>query len=190
MFCSFCGKEIQDNGTYCPFCGNKLQHNCIQVRETKETVYRTRSSVASWLIVFLLLFIICVGAYLLFVKQSDEEMAKEIVEEFFEALKAGDTGGAIECCTPALQEQYNGGLDAGGIILSMFGLPNVKGLVNPWLGMVNSNYYKDYEFKVIDVTLDNEKKRGNVTVDVFIKGEKKQTTEMGVVKYKGKWYVE
>lgn len=186
MFCSFCGKEIQENGAFCPFCGSKRDR---QVLKTEKNVYVSKNSIAPWIIVFLLLIIIGVGTYLLFFRQSDEKMAKKVVEEFFEALKAGDTSGAIECCTPATQEQYNGGLNAGGTILSILGLPNVKDLVNPWLGMVNSNYYKDYEFTVQDVVLDKENKKGTVRVDVYKNGEHNQTV-MDVIKYKGKWYVE
>lgn len=46
MFCSKCGKEINDNSAFCPLCGNRLVHNGGQPlpsQPPKKTFSRTRA---------------------------------------------------------------------------------------------------------------------------------------------------
>ena len=35
MFCSKCGKEIQDNASFCPTCGNKVGESRLPVLPSK-----------------------------------------------------------------------------------------------------------------------------------------------------------
>ena len=35
MFCSKCGKEIEDNSKYCNYCGNKQKNNKIKINKKK-----------------------------------------------------------------------------------------------------------------------------------------------------------
>lgn len=46
MFCSKCGKEINDNSTFCPSCGNQLVYNGGQLlppKPLKKTFSRTKA---------------------------------------------------------------------------------------------------------------------------------------------------
>lgn len=72
----------------------------------------------------------------------------------------------------------------------MFGLPDVSGLVNSFLGVNDYYAYRNYDFKVRNVTLDDDNKNGSVDVDVYIDGSLDSTTTINVTKYHGKWYIE
>ena len=153
--------------------------------------YSEKSSASNGIIILLILVAIAAGVFLFFsLKKSDEQQAREIVEYFFESVKSGDTSDAIECFTPAFQEQYNGVLKASGLVLSVIGLPDVTGLVNPFIGLNDQYAYREYEFKVREPVLSDDKKSGKVAVDVYVQGELYKTTEIKVTKYHGKWYIE
>ncbi len=190
MYCRFCGKPIKEGEAFCRHCGERQPE--MSYHDKRQITYKQSKSIAPWLILIALIVALGVLAYFflpMFLK-SDEEQAKEVVETFFDSLKSGYTSGAMECVNPGTKEQYEGALNLGDLVLKTLGLPQTSSLVNPALGLINQNYYKDYEFKVRGVTLDKEKKKGSVEVDINVGGESKGTTTMGVIKYKGKWYVE
>lgn len=206
MYCRSCGKQIREDQAFCKYCGAKqpIDTGFFEERPSKrdnrpvervvEKTIEKRTSAAPWLILSLFLILILVGVALLLnytsLGKSDEQQAREIVESFFESVKGGDVSGAMECFTPAFQEQYSGILGASGKVLSVFGLPDVTGFVNPTLGFINKDYYQNYDFKVQSVMLDNEKKTGTVDVDVYVDGKLSQTTTINVTKYHDKWYIE
>lgn len=189
MYCRFCGKAIREGEAFCRHCGERQPKESYY--DDRRITYRQPKSKAPWVIFFLIVIVIGVFAYIFLPRflKSDEEQAKEIVETFFDSLKNGYTSGAMECVNPGTKEQYEGALGAGDLILKTLGLPETSSLVNPALGLINQNYYKDYEFKVREVTLDKEKKNGSAKVEVYIGGKSKGTTTIDVMKYNGKWYV-
>lgn len=190
MFCRSCGKEISNREVFCKYCGAKQPVNTRSTDGTRQR-YSEKSSASNGIIILLILVAIAAGVFLLFsLKKSDEQQAREIVEYFFESVKSGDTSGAIECFTPAFQEQYNGVLKASGLVLSVIGLPDVTGLVNPFIGLNDQYAYREYEFRVREPVLSDDKKSGKVAVDVYVQGELYKTTEIKVTKYHGKWYIE
>lgn len=202
MYCRNCGRELQGSDAFCKYCGarqvlqqaqpgNYYGNAPVNTTRPVEITVKTRTSKAPWIILLVIIAALAAAAWFLLptLMKSDEQQAREIVEDFFDSVKTGDTSGAIECFTPGIQEQYSGILSAGGMVLSAFGLPDVTGLVNPALGIVNQDYYQNYEFRVCSVTLDDDKKNGTVDVDVYVDGKKSQTTTIYVTKYRGKWYI-
>ncbi len=81
-------------------------------------------------------------------------------------------------------------LKASGIVLNTLKLPDVTGLVNPFLGAMDQYAYRDYEFRVKEPVLSADKENGTVDVDVYVGGEYNGTTTIKVTKYRGDWYVE
>ena len=118
---------------------------------------RGGSQIPVWLILIVILIALGAGAFLFFSsRKSDEQQAKELVEDFFEAVKAGDTSGAMECFSPAVRQQYEGALKLGGIVLSALKLPDITGLVGPAIGLSDYYAYQNSEFNVRDPVLKED----------------------------------
>ncbi len=191
MFCRSCGKRLSGKEIFCKYCGTRQKTNYGADDEDLHICTEKSSVSNAIIIIIIVLTTIAVGAFLFFsLRKSDEQQAREIVEYFFESVKSGDASGAIECFTPAFQEQYSGILKASGLVLSIIGLPDVTGLVNNVIGISDYQAYQEYDFRVRDPVLSDDKKSGKVKVDVYVKGDLYQTTEIKVTKYHGKWYIE
>ncbi|MCI8281258.1 MAG: DUF4878 domain-containing protein [Lachnospiraceae bacterium] len=120
--------------------------------------------------------------------QSLEKGSRDVVEKYFDTLKAGDIEGTISCYTPAVQQQFQAASEFGGIVgEALFGV-DASGLVNGFAGYANAAEYQNYDFKVTNVTAEDDE-HGVVTVEVYIDGELDRSTEIRTVQYQDKWYV-
>lgn len=108
-----------------------------------------------------------------------------IAQDYFDAVKTGDTKGAIECMIPVVQEQFEAsnsiwsgllGVDAGAVLYSI-------------LGTVNYDYYSNYDFKVSGSKMIDDS-HAAVTVNVFIDGELSERDTVNCVKLGNKWYID
>lgn len=120
--------------------------------------------------------------------KDENEGPRKVTQRYFNAVKAGDTEGAFECFTPAIQQQYKAVLSLAGL----FGGGDVSGLVNGIFSAADQDAYKTCSFKADEVTFtdnDHEHAVVHVTIEGSGKGIPKETT-IRTVKYDGTWYVE
>lgn len=120
---------------------------------------------------------------------DSETQARDVVQKYFDALKAGDTEGATKCFTPAVQESYQTAKEFGGILSESLLKIDLSVFMNSILGYFNEDAYQSYGFKATDAVLSDDE-HAVVTVEVYIEGKLNQTTEIKAVKYQDEWYVE
>lgn len=140
------------------------------------------------LLAVLLISVIVTGASC----AREEQGPRSVTQKYFNAVKAGDTEGAIKCFTPAFQQQYSALLSLGGMLGESMGGKNGGFLVNAFSSYANQKTYKNIKFKADSVTFtDNEHEHASVhvTVEGGGAGIPNETT-IRTVKYDGKWYVE
>mgnify|MGYP000020850347 FL=1 len=122
----------------------------------------------------------------------EDQGPRSVTQKYFNAVKAGDTEGAIKCFTPAFQQQYSALLTLGGMLGESMGGKDGSFLVNAISSYTNQSTYKDVKFKADTVTFtDNEHEHAtvHVTVEGGGAGIPSEAT-INTVKYDGKWYVE
>lgn len=137
-----------------------------------------------------LVLLICLLCSLVLVGCGANSSPEKITEKFFSGVKAGDIDKSIECMAPAVQEEWKAGLSLSNTLFGAFGVSvDSNALLNGLLGTINADYYKDYEFKVVDTT-KTDKTHALVTVDVLENGEGITQTTVLCVKIDGKWYIE
>ncbi len=136
------------------------------------------------------ILLICFLCSIVFAGCGANSSPKKITEKFFSGVKSGDIDKSIECMVPSTQEAWKAGMSFSDTLFGAFGI-NVdsNALLNGLLGMTNADYYKDYEFKVVDTT-KTDKTHALVTVDVLDKGEPVTQTTVSCVLIDGKWYIE
>lgn len=196
MFCRHCGKEIGDTAVFCPYCGQRQDGFFSGSNEVGSKLLSRKKTIPSfhpnWGIlkpICMILIFICILAVTASLSRTDEDKAMKTVHTFFEAVKAGDTEGALECFTPAFQQQYGAALKLGGMITSYFELPDTSGLFNSFAGLADAYTYQNYKFNVESASLNDDKTQGTVHVAIYVDGKIKGSTNINVVKYNGKWYV-
>ena len=115
---------------------------------------------------------------------------ERVVGRYFDAVKAGDLEEAISCFQPSVQKQYQAATSLSDSLLGAFGL-NVDSdaLLGGLVGMVNSETYRDYEFRVSSVT-QSETDRATVSVDVQMGAGQSVTTCIPCVCIGGEWFIE
>ena len=111
-------------------------------------------------------------------------------EKYFSAVKAGDLDKAMECFTPAIQEEYKAALSLSNTLFGSFGLGIDSGsILGGLVGAANTDAYKNYDFKVSGSTKTDDT-HASVSVDVYIDGNKNSTTTIYCVKIDNEWYIE
>ena len=110
---------------------------------------------------------------------------EKTAETFFAAVKSGDIDKAIGCYTPVIQEQYKAGISIANSIFNI----DSSTLLNAILGTANANAYVNYDFKVVG-SAKTDDERAVVSVDVYVDGSKKMTTNLQCVEIGGEWYIE
>ena len=116
---------------------------------------------------------------------------EKTTEAYFSAVKGGDVETAIGYLTPAKQKQFKAAYSVSNTLLGGFGLGGLdtESILGAYMGTTNAEYYKNYEFKISEVTKTDDS-HSIVYVDVYVDGELKTTTPMKCTKIDGKWYVE
>ena len=124
--------------------------------------------------------------------KNEEDGPKEIVQKYFNAVKAGDIDGAIECFTPAFQQQYSSAVSLGGILGQFLTGIDGSSLLEGFMSFANQYTYKDCKFIIGEVEFtDDEHEHATVHVSVEGAGDGiPDETTIGTVKYNGEWYVE
>ena len=107
--------------------------------------------------------------------------AKQVVEKYFKAVKAGNLDKAIECFTPDVQEVTKTFTDG------MFG-EDGGAMLNELIGSIYPQEYADYEFKPVSETKTDDT-HTVVTVEVNAGGSTVKT-EVHCIRIDGKWYIE
>lgn len=112
-----------------------------------------------------------------------------MTQKYFDAVKAGDTEGAIACFTPSFQQKIQSMNALGGMFSeALFGM-DASGLMNGFLGYADAEEYQNYDFEATDVVVSDDE-HASVTVEIYIDGELDSTTEIKTVKYQDEWYIE
>ena len=116
---------------------------------------------------------------------------EKTIEAYFSAVKGGDVEKAIEYLTPAKQKQFEAAYSLSNKLFGLVGMDGLdtESILGAYMGTTNAEYYKNYEFKISDVTKTDDS-HSIVYVDVYVDGELKTTTPMKCTKIDGKWYVE
>lgn len=126
-----------------------------------------------------------------FQKKSSDNSPEGIVTKYFKAVKTGDMENGLACFTPAIQSEYSLIMKLADSASSYFNLPvsNPSSFVGDLTGLVNSSYYKDYEFKAVNTDYQSDLD-AIVTVDVYINGAKSESTTLLTKKIDGQWYID
>lgn len=109
---------------------------------------------------------------------------ESVVEKYFSAVKWGDNQKCIECFPPTEQAQYKAG---ASISSKLYGV-DADALISALFGTMNVNYYKNYEFRVVNTEL-TDSSNAIVTVDVYKDNTKSSTSLVYCVKIDGDWYI-
>lgn len=122
--------------------------------------------------------------------EADGQGPKETVQRFFDAVKSGDIDGAIECFTPAFQQQFSAALSLGGLLSNFVAGVDGSSLLGGIMSIANQSSYKDCKFIADSVEYtDEEHATVHVTVEGAGGGIPSEAT-IKTVKYSGKWYME
>ena len=114
---------------------------------------------------------------------------EDTVTKFFSAVKSGDVDTCIECFVPSIQEQWKLGMAAGDAIGSFFGIEaSTSELLSSLIGIVNDDYYQNYEFAVGEAEYSGDDK-AVVPVEVTDAGEYITTTEIELLKIENEWLI-
>lgn len=123
---------------------------------------------------------------------SEEDGPRDVAQRFFDAVKVGDTNGAIECFTPAFQQQYNSIVSLGGMFGKEYTGYDVSSLFGGFTSMANQDAYQDCVFTADDVTFTDDSHE-HATVHVTVEGATDgipSSTTVDTVLYDGKWYID
>ena len=110
---------------------------------------------------------------------------ERIAQDYFDAVKAGDTKGAIECMIPMVQEQFEA---SNSILSGLFGV-DAESILSSILGTTNYDYYSNYDFEVSGTKMIDDS-HAAVTGNVFIDGELSERDTIDCVKIGDKWYID
>ena len=113
---------------------------------------------------------------------------EKTAETFFSGVKYGDIDKSIECFTPAIQQTWKLGAALGNTIGGLFGIGDSSSIASSIMGIYNSDYYKDYDFKVQSAEYSSDE-TASVQVDVFQNGEYQFTDTLEMVKIDGEWKI-
>jgi len=132
-----------------------------------------------------LMGLICCGC------TSEEDGPKEVVQRYFNALKAGDAKGARECFTPAVQQQYDFYTSLGGLMSLMLTGIDGSSLVDGFTSYATKDAYKNCTFIVDDVVFSDDVHE-HALVHVSVEGatgDIPSEDTLRTVKYNDQWYV-
>ena len=147
---------------------------------------RSRNIFPAWIVLAVIVLIVIVGiAFFLINNNSKPE---DTARTFFENVKSGNVEKAIDCMSPEIKNQWNLGMGLANALGSKLGLSGSSSLLNSFIGLSDSNAYSNYEFKVQSASYSGEN-IAKVPVDVYINGNKQETTTLEMKKIDNKWYI-
>lgn len=121
---------------------------------------------------------------------KNEKASKEVVEKYFDALKYGDHDDELECYTPVVRKKEDAQYGILGQVSKLFLKVDLGEVLRDLNMLYAGNSFEEFEFKVQQVVLDDEEKKGTVYVEASRDGEFIEYIRVDTVKYKGDWYVE
>lgn len=138
--------------------------------------------------------VVCLAAVLLVCAAcgNEEDGPRSVAQRYFDAVKAGDVNGAIECFTPAFQQQYKSTVALGGMLGSLLGGVDGSSLLGVFMSYATQDAYKDCQFTA-DTVVFTDKKHEHATVHVSVDGAGDgipSEANLKMVKYDDQWYVE
>lgn len=117
-----------------------------------------------------------------------ESPAEDLVEKFFEALRAGDFETTIGCFTPSFQNEYKAALAISSQILRV-GSSDLSAIIRAFIGGSTREDYRDYKFDITGTEkLDDT--HANVTFDVYVGEDFDRSSRIACIKYGDEWYLD
>lgn len=121
---------------------------------------------------------------------KDEKASKGVVEKYFDALKYGDHDDELECYTPIVRKKEDAQFGLLGQASKLFLKVDLGEVLRNLNTLYGDNSFEELDFKVQQVVIDEEGKKGAVYVEASKDGEFIEYVRVDTVKYKGDWYVE
>lgn len=117
-----------------------------------------------------------------------ESPAEDLVEKFFEALRAGDFETTIGCFTPSFQNEYKAALAISSQILRV-GSSDLGAIIGAFIGGSTREDYRDYKFDITG-TEKVDDTHANVTFDVYVGEDFDRSSRIACIKYGDEWYLD
>ena len=140
----------------------------------------------------ILIVLMLISSFVLISCGNEEDGPRKITQKYFDAVKVGDIEGAIECFTPAFQQQYDMALSLGGMLSKELTGIDASSLLGGLMSLANEAAYRDCSFIADAVEFTNDTHE-RATVHVTIEGGGDgipSSTTVNTVLYDGKWYIE